>query len=240
MVAVRWYLRYGLSYRDVEELLAERRIEVDHVTVYRWVQRFTPLLALTAAADLRERVPEIAGGAVVATLATAGLLVVGRTSAAPLIPTVVLRRRSVLAGLSVMLAATATMLSMFYLGSLYLQITKDAAPLRTGLAFLPAAIVILAAAHTAAHLISAFGTRRVAVAAFLTAAAGTALLAGAVGTDRTWWVVAGLALTAAGLGPAFVAATSARCPASPPRTPDQRPASSTPATNSVERWASRR
>ena len=41
-IAVRWYLRYGLSYRDVEELLAERGITVDHVTVYRWVQRFTP------------------------------------------------------------------------------------------------------------------------------------------------------------------------------------------------------
>jgi hypothetical protein len=40
-LAVRWYLRYGLSYRDVEELLAERGIRVDHVTVYRWVQRFT-------------------------------------------------------------------------------------------------------------------------------------------------------------------------------------------------------
>jgi transposase, IS6 family len=40
-VAVRSYLRYGLSYRDVEELLAERGITVDHVTVYRWVQRFT-------------------------------------------------------------------------------------------------------------------------------------------------------------------------------------------------------
>src|SRR3954451_4887330 len=45
VLAVRWYLRYGLSYREVEELLAERGIEVDHVTVYRWVQRFTPLLA---------------------------------------------------------------------------------------------------------------------------------------------------------------------------------------------------
>src|SRR5713101_9292904 len=44
VLAVRWYLRYGLSYRDVEELLGERGIEVDHVTVYRWVQRFTPLL----------------------------------------------------------------------------------------------------------------------------------------------------------------------------------------------------
>jgi transposase-like protein len=44
VLAVRWYLRYGLSYRDGEELLAERGIDVDHVTVFRWVQRFTPLL----------------------------------------------------------------------------------------------------------------------------------------------------------------------------------------------------
>jgi hypothetical protein len=41
VVAVRWYLRFNLSYRDVEELLVERGVEVDHVTVYRWVQRFT-------------------------------------------------------------------------------------------------------------------------------------------------------------------------------------------------------
>jgi transposase-like protein len=45
LVAVRWYLRYGLSYRDGKELLAERGVEVAHVTVFRWVQRFTPLLA---------------------------------------------------------------------------------------------------------------------------------------------------------------------------------------------------
>ena len=44
VLAVRWYLRFGLSYRDVEELLAERGIGVDHVTVYWWVQRFTLLL----------------------------------------------------------------------------------------------------------------------------------------------------------------------------------------------------
>jgi IS6 family transposase len=48
VLAVRWYLRYGLSYRDVEELLAERGVEVDHVTIYRWVVRFTPLLAEVA------------------------------------------------------------------------------------------------------------------------------------------------------------------------------------------------
>jgi transposase-like protein len=45
VLAVRWYLRFGLSYRDVEELLTERGVEVDHISIYRWVQRFTPLLA---------------------------------------------------------------------------------------------------------------------------------------------------------------------------------------------------
>jgi IS6 family transposase len=44
LLAVRWYLRYGLSYRDVAELLAERGVDVDHVTIYRWVHRFTPLV----------------------------------------------------------------------------------------------------------------------------------------------------------------------------------------------------
>jgi hypothetical protein len=38
-VAVPCYLRYGLSYRNVEELLAERGVEVDHITVFGWVQR---------------------------------------------------------------------------------------------------------------------------------------------------------------------------------------------------------
>ncbi|MET7425229.1 IS6 family transposase [Dactylosporangium sp. NPDC005555] len=45
VVAVRLHLRYSLSYRDVEELLLERGVEADHVTIFRWVQRFTPLLA---------------------------------------------------------------------------------------------------------------------------------------------------------------------------------------------------
>jgi transposase-like protein len=55
VLAVRWYLRFGLSYRDVEELLAERGIEVDHVTVHRWVRRFSPLL-IDAARFARHRV----------------------------------------------------------------------------------------------------------------------------------------------------------------------------------------
>jgi transposase, IS6 family len=52
MLAVRWYLRYSLSYRDVEELLAERDIVVDHVTLYRWVQRL-PLELIAAARPSR-------------------------------------------------------------------------------------------------------------------------------------------------------------------------------------------
>jgi transposase-like protein len=57
LLAVRWYLRYGLSYREVEELLAERCIDVDHVTIYRWVQRFTPLV-IEAARPCRHSVGE--------------------------------------------------------------------------------------------------------------------------------------------------------------------------------------
>ena len=40
--AVRWYCRYGISYRDLEEMLSERGIDVDHTTIYRWVQRYAP------------------------------------------------------------------------------------------------------------------------------------------------------------------------------------------------------
>ena len=57
VLAVRWSLRFGLSYRDVEELLAERGIGVDHVTVCRWVQRFT-LLRVGAARPCRHAVGE--------------------------------------------------------------------------------------------------------------------------------------------------------------------------------------
>jgi len=41
---VRWYCRYALSYRDVEELAQERGLRVDHSTVYRWVQAYSPHL----------------------------------------------------------------------------------------------------------------------------------------------------------------------------------------------------
>jgi len=42
--AVYWYLRYSLSYRDIEELMEERGIKLDHATVQRWVIKYTPLI----------------------------------------------------------------------------------------------------------------------------------------------------------------------------------------------------
>ena len=51
--AVRWYLRYSLSYREVQELLAERGINVDHSTIWRWVQRYAPELAFRQQAHLK-------------------------------------------------------------------------------------------------------------------------------------------------------------------------------------------
>ena len=42
LLNVRWYLRYPLSYRDLEEMMVERRFEVDHTTIYRWVMTYAP------------------------------------------------------------------------------------------------------------------------------------------------------------------------------------------------------
>src|SRR5438067_2668295 len=44
LLCVRWYVRYSLSYRDLEEMMRERGLHVDHTTIYRWVQRYAPEL----------------------------------------------------------------------------------------------------------------------------------------------------------------------------------------------------
>lgn len=53
LCALRWYLRYPLSYQDVVDLLGERGITVDRSTVYRWVQKFGPELTKRAETHLR-------------------------------------------------------------------------------------------------------------------------------------------------------------------------------------------
>ena len=45
LLCVRWYLRYAVSYRDLEEMMRERGLCVDHTTIYRWVQRYAPEIA---------------------------------------------------------------------------------------------------------------------------------------------------------------------------------------------------
>jgi len=44
VLCVRWYVRYALSYRDLEEMMLERGLRVDHTTIYRWVQQYAPAL----------------------------------------------------------------------------------------------------------------------------------------------------------------------------------------------------
>jgi IS6 family transposase len=53
LMAVGWYLRFSLSYREVEELLVERGLDTDHVTVWRWVQRYAPELERRLRAHLK-------------------------------------------------------------------------------------------------------------------------------------------------------------------------------------------
>ena len=44
LLCIRWYVAYPLSYRNLEEMMAERGVVVDHTSLYRWVLKFTPLL----------------------------------------------------------------------------------------------------------------------------------------------------------------------------------------------------
>jgi transposase-like protein len=53
ILCVRWYLRYSLTYRDLEEIMAERGLTVDHVTIWRWVQRYAPVLNRRIRRELR-------------------------------------------------------------------------------------------------------------------------------------------------------------------------------------------
>jgi IS6 family transposase len=54
VLCVRWYLRFGLSLRNLEEIMAERNLRVDHVTIWRWVQRYAPELSRRCRPELRK------------------------------------------------------------------------------------------------------------------------------------------------------------------------------------------
>ena len=48
------YLRYSLSYRDLEEMMAERRLSLDHSTIARWVLRYAPILSQRIRGEMRK------------------------------------------------------------------------------------------------------------------------------------------------------------------------------------------
>ncbi len=126
----------------------------------------------------------------------------------PLMPLRVLRNRSVLSGLILMLLASGVMLSTFFLGSLHLQHSVGLGPLQTGLAFLPAAIATLVSAHLAGFLLTRLPVRLVAAASFAVIGTGGLLLAWPGATASAWQLIGGLAVLCLGLGPAFVTATA--------------------------------
>jgi EmrB/QacA subfamily drug resistance transporter len=134
---------------------------------------------------------------------------VERAAAAPLVDLQLLASRPVAAGYAVMLAASGLLISGFFLSSLLLQRVMGLTALRTGLVFLPVAVATIVGAQAAGHLITRIGGRPVAAAGFALAAIGMALLAGVpAGGDALTDVLPGFTVAAAGLGMAFVTATT--------------------------------
>ena len=54
VLCVRWYLRYSLTCRDLEEIMAERDLSVDHATIWRWVQRYATVLNQRIRREMRQ------------------------------------------------------------------------------------------------------------------------------------------------------------------------------------------
>jgi EmrB/QacA subfamily drug resistance transporter len=146
-------------------------------------------------------------------LGVAGVLLVAfigieRRGREPLVPPATWRVRSLVSSAAVMLGATGILVGTFYLNTLYLQNVLGYSALKTGLSFLPLALVIFVAAHLASHLLPHAGSRIVALAGLALMAGGALLLAAApdhasYATD----LLPGFLLLGAGVGLVFVAVT---------------------------------
>ena len=146
---------------------------------------------------------------------TVGLLTLGlsvyavlgwwiRVARNPLVTPDLVTRRPVLAGTFVLFVATALLVSLFFLGTFYLQDVRGHGPLATGLLFLPLAIGTMAGAHSSGLVMPHVGARGVALGGLLVSAAG--LLAAASIDDTTVKVLAST-LATIGLGALFVVAS---------------------------------
>ncbi|PWI12293.1 MFS transporter [Streptomyces sp. NWU339] len=128
-----------------------------------------------------------------------------RRAAAPLMDLRLLGRRPVVAGIFVIAVATALMVGVFFLGSFYLQNHQNHGALMTGVLFLPVALLTMAAATAAGRMLGRLGARSPAAVALLVAAAGFLVPVLWSGTAA---MVAGVSVTAAGLGALFVVASA--------------------------------
>ncbi|GAA1571800.1 hypothetical protein GCM10009827_112220 [Dactylosporangium maewongense] len=145
-------------------------------------------------------------GAAVLGLATAA---VQRGTRSPLLPTGLLRRRPVIAGNAVMLAASSLLIGGFFLTSMLLQHRFGYSALRTGVLFLPVTLATIVSAHLTGRGLQRFGARPVMLVAFAVAAAGFGLLARIEPHAQPFSaVLPGFVLAAAGLGAGFVTAST--------------------------------
>src|SRR5207237_5632702 len=109
----------------------------------------------------------------------AAVIGIERRCREPLVPPATWRVRSLSSSAVVMLGVTGILVGTFYLNSLYLQNVLGYSALKTGLSFLPLALVIFAAAHLASHLLAHAGSRIVTLVGLALTAGGALLLAAA-------------------------------------------------------------
>jgi EmrB/QacA subfamily drug resistance transporter len=123
----------------------------------------------------------------------------------PLMDPRILARRPVAVGMFLILVATVLMIAVFFLGSFYLQHYQGYGALRTGLLFLPIAVLTIIGAQAAGHVIGKVGARSVATAGLMVAALGTAVPAV---WDGAAMLIIGTSVAAGGIGATFVAAST--------------------------------
>ncbi|MEU9391133.1 DHA2 family efflux MFS transporter permease subunit [Streptomyces sp. NPDC048324] len=134
---------------------------------------------------------------------------VERVSRAPLMDLRLFTRRPVVAGVFLMLTASALLIASFFLGSVYLQHVRGLSPLRTGLVFLPVAVATGLGAHLGSRLVGRIGSRATAVAGLAVGAAGTVpLTALSSGAGVYTVLLPGLAVASFGFGAVLVTATT--------------------------------
>jgi EmrB/QacA subfamily drug resistance transporter len=151
----------------------------------------------------------IAAFAVAATL-IATFLVIERRTRDPLIPLRIFSNRSLAASDLVMLLVAAALFGMFYFCTLYLQQVLGYNALKTGVAYLPFPIALIATSAVAAKVIDRLGPKPVIVAGLLTTTVGFVLLAGvSVHGDYVKRVLPALVVMGLGMGLSFVAITIA-------------------------------